>query len=166
MERWQILRGVAEDEWSEPPCCDDGRHLALAQEAREKAKRPRLIVPPLHYIRRLEIHVSNHVPPDAREVSDGESIWYAAGRDPRDMGEDGYHGLAHVICERAKWHHNEADVWAVAAELILPAELALRCRSLTVAAKFQPHVRPDLLEAALYRAHRRELNFRVAYSQA
>lgn len=162
MERHSILRGLAADDWPERPLWHDFDHLAVAAQAMEKAGRPRLIVPPLHYCAALKVPVSGKVPPETREVSDGVRVWTDFTRPPKTRNEALYHGLSHVICMRTRKSHNEADVWCVAAELVLPMAVAVRCASVADACRLQPHAPPSLLEAILERTWARELFLRAS----
>lgn len=162
MERSLILRGLATDDWPERPLWHDFEHLAVAAQAMEKAGRPRMIVPPLHYCAALKIPVSGKIPTDTKEVSDGVRVWADFTRPPKSRNEALFHGCGHVICMRTRKSHNEADVWGVVAELVLPVVVAVRCASLGDACRLQPHVPPSLLEAILERAWARELLLRAS----
>ena len=64
--------------------------------------------------------------------------------------------------ERTRKSHNEADVWCVAAEFVLPMAVAVRCASVADACRLQPHAPPSLLEAILERTWARELFLRAS----
>lgn len=157
-----ILRCVARGDWPEPPLLDDEDHMGIAAQTRDRMGRPRWIIKPTHYAAKLKIPVSNKVPVDsagvpARETSDGRRVWVKHCADPRVMGDGLYHGVTHVILERSKVRHTEADVWAVQCELVLPYEVAIRCANADHAAQLQPNATKELLAAIIARANARAL---------
>lgn len=157
-----ILRCVARGGWPEPPLLDDEDHLGISAQARDRCARPRWVIPPTHYSARLKIPVIYRAPEDsagvaAGEVSDGKRVWVKLRDDARVMGDDLYHGNSHVILERSKTRHTEADVWAVQCELVLPFEVAVRCSNVEHALQLQPNATRELLAAIILRANARAL---------
>lgn len=98
---------------------------------------------------RLKIPLSNKVPPDVREVTDGQRVWFRRSDDPREEGEAIYHGIAHVILVREGWSHNEVDACNLAAELGFPAALALQVQDVARAQRLQPELPVKILEAQI-----------------
>lgn len=157
-----ILRCVVAGGWPEPPILDDEDHLGIAAQARDRMGRPRWVIPPTHYLARMKIPVSHKAPQDsagvpAGEVSDGKRIWVKLRADARAMGDDYYHGVSHVLLERSRMRHAEADVWALQCELVLPHEVAIRCSNVEHAMQLQPNASRELLQAIILRADARAL---------
>jgi len=111
--------------------------------------RPRWVIPPTHYAACLKIPVSFKPPHGVNEFNDGARVWVKARANLRQLGDDLYHGVTHVIVERGKVRHNEADVWAVQCELVLPYEVAVRCSNVEQAMHLQPNATRGLLAAIL-----------------
>lgn len=121
-----------------------------ADWVRNKAARPTMIPPPLHIAEKLGAKVVDRVPEGAgEEVCDGVWIKYRWDPDQRVRGGRIYHGLGHRAFVRAKWPHNEADAWWMAAELAMPMAVVPRMRSIRHALKSSPWAPAWLLQAQI-----------------
>lgn len=135
--------------WYEPSELTPRDWQLAADRARDKAGRPRLIIPPTHFTTALKIPTSNKVPEGAREVTDGQRIWFHRCDDPREEGAEIYHGAAHVLFVREGTTHNEVDAWGLAAEIAYPSPLALQVQDIAKAMRLQPHAPRWMLEAQI-----------------
>ena len=130
-----------------------GEHQLVAAHVRELAARPRLVCDPTHYAVRLGYALVDRAPAGVGgEVTDGSVILYRWHRSARVRGLRVAHGLAHGVLVDWRWHHNEADAWHVAAELLWPAEMSRSVRNTSTAARLQPHAPRWILEAQILRA--------------
>lgn len=109
----------------------------IARRARDRAGRPRLTVSPVHLAVALGIPLSNKVPPNTREVTDGERIWFRPKADAREEAVPIWHGLGHVLYVLEGCSHNESDAWGLAGELAFPGELVRLVHDVTEALRVQ-----------------------------
>lgn len=144
------LRGRWNEARMEPPRHDRAVWRGIAEQVREKTKRPKLLTSPEHHARRLLIEVLDRLPTGIEgECCSVTRIYFAPHEDQRIEGLRIAHGLAHVVLARWEWEHSEADAWHVTAEILFPSFLAARIHSPYVAARLQPWAPTWFLEAYL-----------------
>lgn len=156
MDRYVVAAMIA-GRWEEPSCLTPHDWKLVADRARDRMGRPRLIIPALHMTTKLKIPTSNKVPEGSREVTDGQRIWFRRSADPRDEGGEIYHGIAHVLLVREGTTHNEVDACGLGAELAYPGALALAVQDLARAMRLQPNAPGWMLEAHIRAVVQRKL---------